>query len=698
MAEKDLKIVITADNQDAIKKIEDFSKTLDGVSVASAKTGKAQENMTSSVFKGIAAWDLLKEGIKKSTDFVMGSVNAYLEAQKAMDLVRGTVESMGKSYDAVSPQIIAFGNRMADLGVDDEAAMLSMVKLGKAAGGDMAKGMELAKLAADLTSSGIGDLQSNTDNLQKIMVGKGQRALMEYKLNLDQTASTAEILNAVQGKVTQTVEQFAGTVPGQIQSVTEAYANMREEIGGAFVASMESAFSSAGKMNDGLGMIKDTGKIVSVSIFEVVSVFKLLVVNVALVISKIMEYYTVVANAKGLITDHKKAMDNINAAFQKTKDIQKDVTDTLKGMVSPVKSLEKAQAELAQQHVKTAKTAVQVGDDITNANKQAANSYDQIKDKVKAFGKETEDTNYKMETTTRDYYEKIDKLADDHLQKVKDINKQIADENSKFTDDQSNNYTDLQKSIGETIVAHEDNKKSLESQLSDEVAKGKDASTDKISQLQKEIAAENAFLDKHKIDIAQYNLDMTAMRDLAHKDDIEKKILDYQEQKATDEKQHAERLAALQDSLNKENAAYATALAEQKRQTEEALADMVRTYTQKFAEIAEIVKGVQSLVNQVIASTSTLKVPTLSGPTGATSLAGKRASGGPVSGGGAYLVGEQGPELFVPGQSGGIVPNGDLGGGTTINIHMNGDFYTTREIAEKFANEIARQIKFRIKV
>ena len=43
-------------------------------------------------------------------------------------------------------------------------------------------------------------------------------------------------------------------------------------------------------------------------------------------------------------------------------------------------------------------------------------------------------------------------------------------------------------------------------------------------------------------------------------------------------------------------------------------------------------------------------------------LAGRRASGGPVMAGSAYLVGENGPEVFVPGSSGGIIPNG--GGGS----------------------------------
>jgi hypothetical protein len=40
------------------------------------------------------------------------------------------------------------------------------------------------------------------------------------------------------------------------------------------------------------------------------------------------------------------------------------------------------------------------------------------------------------------------------------------------------------------------------------------------------------------------------------------------------------------------------------------------------------------------------------------SFGGARAAGGPVSSGRSYLVGEKGPELFVPGMSGGIIPNG----------------------------------------
>jgi len=52
-------------------------------------------------------------------------------------------------------------------------------------------------------------------------------------------------------------------------------------------------------------------------------------------------------------------------------------------------------------------------------------------------------------------------------------------------------------------------------------------------------------------------------------------------------------------------------------------------------------------------------------------ISGARASGGPVMGGGTYLVGERGPELFTPGSSGSITPNGAMGG-NTITVNVNG--------------------------
>ena len=61
-----------------------------------------------------------------------------------------------------------------------------------------------------------------------------------------------------------------------------------------------------------------------------------------------------------------------------------------------------------------------------------------------------------------------------------------------------------------------------------------------------------------------------------------------------------------------------------------------------------------------------------SAPTSPFPEVGYAAKGGPVKGGSPYVVGEKGPELFVPGSSGNIVPNHELGGSGT-NIVVNVD-------------------------
>ena len=53
------------------------------------------------------------------------------------------------------------------------------------------------------------------------------------------------------------------------------------------------------------------------------------------------------------------------------------------------------------------------------------------------------------------------------------------------------------------------------------------------------------------------------------------------------------------------------------------------------------------------------------------SFSGARADGGPVLPGGAYLVGERGPEVFRPTAAGSIEPAGG-GGGVSVTVNVQG--------------------------
>jgi len=71
---------------------------------------------------------------------------------------------------------------------------------------------------------------------------------------------------------------------------------------------------------------------------------------------------------------------------------------------------------------------------------------------------------------------------------------------------------------------------------------------------------------------------------------------------------------------------------------------------------------------------------------------GARAAGGPVSSGSSYLVGEEGPELFTPGRSGMIHPNGSGGEvNSVVNVTINSDGGTSTDASQ--ANALGRLVE-----
>jgi hypothetical protein len=67
-----------------------------------------------------------------------------------------------------------------------------------------------------------------------------------------------------------------------------------------------------------------------------------------------------------------------------------------------------------------------------------------------------------------------------------------------------------------------------------------------------------------------------------------------------------------------------------------------------------------------------------------------RAKGGPVSAGQPYVVGEKGPELFVPTRSGTVIPNGGGGVNSVVNVTVT-DSGTSTDATQ--ASELGRMIE-----
>ncbi len=71
-----------------------------------------------------------------------------------------------------------------------------------------------------------------------------------------------------------------------------------------------------------------------------------------------------------------------------------------------------------------------------------------------------------------------------------------------------------------------------------------------------------------------------------------------------------------------------------------------------------------------------------------------RATGGPVSPGRPFLVGERGPELFVPTSSGSVVANGSGGGrDVRISISVNAPAGTAPDTLARSSRQVARAVR-----
>lgn len=688
----------------SVKSATDAIKTsVDGANTSLAKNtttatsaASANESMAASVFKGVASWDLLKEAAEGVKTFMEGSIEAYLDAQKQLNLVHATVDSMGLSFTAVEPQLKAFGDSMVKLGVDGEDAQQSAAQLAKLSGNDVVKGMQLAKLAADLTASGYGDLASNTNNLSSILVGKGAIALKQYKVEMDANATTADILNAVQGRVTQSAEQYADTVPGKIGVVKQAYVELQQEVGGAFLASLTDAAKGTDGMNTGLDAMKTAGDGVSAAIYEVVQVLALVIEGAEALGTAINGGVAALQALQDAATgDFKGAAAQLDSAAQSNKDSFNALKQTLENMASPMKNVKEAEDELAKSTAAVGPAAAGAGDDIANAQKVAQAAMVTTADRAKQLSGAYYDMYSAAKTdlaSLTDDHQKAAASISDSIKKTEaDIASLTASYNQQAGSDASG--------IADQIVASQSKVADLKKQYA--------AATtdDQKVQLATQLKQEQTNLDSAAGYIAAHQGDIAAAQQRASETDLQRAIDDYNAKRALATEEYNAKLADLNQQLSDEKDQQAAELKlYQQRQVQilQFIVDGTTAYVQASqvrvqqtkdevdAEVAQYARLASAISSSKSATSGALKT--------ITATNGARANGGGVQRGNSYLVGENGPELFTANDNGNIAANGDFGaGGSPINISITGTFMS-EDAARKMSDMIMDQLKRKARI
>jgi phage-related minor tail protein len=120
--------------------------------------------------------------------------------------------------------------------------------------------------------------------------------------------------------------------------------------------------------------------------------------------------------------------------------------------------------------------------------------------------------------------------------------------------------------------------------------------------------------------------------------------------------------------------------------------DLKKTALSAMAEIAAaaLKQGVASILGGGGGTSGGL----LTGLVGLLAGSPGRATGGPVSPGRAYMVGERGPELFVPTASGTVVANGGASGrAVSVSINVNTPSGTAPQALAQSSRQVARAVK-----
>jgi hypothetical protein len=104
--------------------------------------------------------------------------------------------------------------------------------------------------------------------------------------------------------------------------------------------------------------------------------------------------------------------------------------------------------------------------------------------------------------------------------------------------------------------------------------------------------------------------------------------------------------------------------------------------------LAELARAVIAAVGAGVGGSGGLGAAIAQAVAGAAGFGGARADGGPVLGGGAYLVGERGPEVFRPNGAGVVEPTGS--GGVVVNITVDGGAPALLRSEAQIAQALAR--------
>ena len=697
---------------------------------------------------GTAAIQAVEAGARMAIQFGVDGVKAFLDDEAAAAKLAKTMQNLGleQATSAVEANIDALQRQT---GIVDDILRPSFDRLVRSVG-NVSEANKLLALSADIAAGTNRSLDSVVQALGRGFDGS-TAGLARLGAGLDKATLKTGDMDVITQKLADTfggqAAVKAGTFQGQIDRVSVAFGELQESFGQAFMEGVTSGFADGVDAGDALAQtindlepsIRDLGTALgnlAANTPQIVEFAKGFLNDLAVIRDQVL---LLIASLKaagqamsGDFSGAAKTMEAANAALKNSMEARTEaytkafaaetgLKTATSATVSAALAAGTAQGSLKSQMSGTVGAALTLGkamgstakatDDGTGASLggSAANAAEKIvvlTDKQQAMALRMADSQAALKSTAAEL-ESLTKASEDYANSIAGAIKGTVDLSTAFSAAQKasqDNTLAAGESVVSTTIANFKAQITAAQNFANSLinlskANGSQALIDEILKV----------ADAQGPGAGEYLANTIAAEGLAPELSAQLAALDVfagDTGKAVADKFYSQGIATADAMLT----GLSAEVQAQKKQLEVLGLNIGQPIANKIAdEIATAIReGISDGRNAAARArasaaaatfTAETRAPSVAvpAPSGSAFLGGgmvnvnvpRRAAGGPVTGGRPFLVGEKGPELFVPGSNGNIIPNG-ASGGNTYQITVQAGVGDPRAIGQQVVEYIKR--------
>jgi tape measure domain-containing protein len=351
-----------------------------------------------------------------------------------------------------------------------------------------------------------------------------------------------------------------------------------------------------------------------------------------------------------------------------------------------------------------------------------------------------EDIDRQIIKSNKTFTENLAEIVKTSQDKIKELNASVAEETLNYETENAKKLTDFTKTQQDMTTEHERKVAKIQEQIDEEVGYGWLADQQKLADLRQQLTEENTDydsqfaenktkyeedtlsaktehdkkmldfqtrLDAEKTLLENHSAEVLSIKDFQYRDEITKLVNAHQEELAEFDRQKAKAIQKAQEQGEQMMNANLTAMQNVADGNNNILDQVGSDMGESMGTALKnaLIKGLKDLFTKDIPNMAgklwqyfkegfNVLLAWANDKNDKRSLADLfKASGGSVSSNTPYIVGEKGPELFVPQSNGNIIPNNQLATNHNFTINVYGNINNPQGFSpEEIGQIINRQI------